>query len=314
MDNSPSAEPSNTGALDTVQAAEVFASLLDPPKEQEAAEEPEAPAVEAEAEQPEAAEPEAQEADDPLVTVKIDGKEVEVKLSELKNGYQRQADYTRKTMEVSEQRKAAEAETQKAHQERQAYAQNLQRMQAQIEGALQQQSQIDWQQLLESDPAEYLKQQHLVQQRQAALQDNYRQQQQLMQVQQAEAQKAFQTHLARQQEELLAKLPDWKDESKAKAEKAALRSYLMDQGFDEQAVNNVSDAKAVLMARKAMLYDQMVSKAQAATKKVATLPTKVERPGVAATSPNLDKRSSAYQRLAKTGSINDAASVFASFL
>lgn len=312
MDN-PSSE-SSTSALDTNQAAAVFADLLEPKEPEQ--EQPEAPEVESEAPEPEATEPEEQEVeadDDPLVTIKIDGKDVEVKLSELKNGYQRQADYTRKTMEVSEQRKAAEAEYQKAHQERQAYAQNLQRMQAQIEGALQEQSQIDWQQLLESDPVEYLKQQHLAQQRQAALQDNYRQQQALSQLQQAEAQKAYQSNLMRQQEELLAKLPDWKDESKAKAEKAALRSYLIEQGFDEQSVNQVSDAKAVVMARKAMLYDQMVSKAQAAAKKVATLPTKVERPGVG-TSQNLDKRSSAFQRLSKSGRVEDAAAVFASFL
>lgn len=314
MDN-PSSE-SSTSALDTNQAAAAFAELLEP-KEPEKKEpetpEPESPEAEAEAPESEAEGDEPQDDDDPLVTIKIDGKEVEVKLSELKNGYQRQADYTRKTMEVSEQRKQAEAEYQKAHQERQAYAQNLQRMQAQLEGALQEQQSINWQQLLESDPVEYLKQQHLYQQRQAAWQENQQRQQQLTAVQQAEAQKLQASYLSQQQEELLAKLPDWKDEGKAKAEKAAIRNYLIEQGFDDQSVNNVSDAKAVLMARKAMLYDQMVAKAAAATKKVATLPTKVERPGVEA-SKGLDRRATAYQRLSKTGSINDAASVFASFL
>ena len=61
-----------------------------------------------------------------------------------------------------------------------------------------------------------------------------------------------------------------------------------------------------------MLYDQMMSKAQAAAKKVSTLPTKVERPGVAAEAPGLDKRTSAYQKLAKSGKVEDAAAIFAS--
>jgi len=42
---------------------------------------------------------------DRLVTVRVDGQEVVVPLSEALAGYQRQADYTRKTQEVSEQKK-----------------------------------------------------------------------------------------------------------------------------------------------------------------------------------------------------------------
>lgn len=38
-------------------------------------------------------------------TVKVDGSEVEVSLDELRNGYQRQQDYTKKTQEVAEMRK-----------------------------------------------------------------------------------------------------------------------------------------------------------------------------------------------------------------
>ena len=64
------------------------------------------------------------------------------------------------------------------------------------------------------------------------------------------------------------------------------------------------------MARKAMLYDQMVGKAAAAAKKVATLPNKVERPGGGETQ-NLDKRAAAFQRLSKSGRVEDAASLIA---
>lgn len=311
MDN-PATE-SSTSALNIDGAAAAFGELLTP-------KEPEAPTekdpVEAEAEKVEAPEVEAEapEAeDDPIVTIKVDGKEVQVPLSELKLGYQRQSDYTKKTMEVSEQRKAAEAETQKALQERTQYAQNLQRMQAQIEVALQDQQQIDWQSLLNTDPQEYLRQKHLLEQRQAAWQQNQAEQQNLTQVMQADAQAQRQAHIHAQQEILLAKLPEWKDESKASAEKAQIGKYLIDQGYDAELVNNLADANMVITARKAMLFDQMVAKAQATTKKVATLPTKVEKPGNGV-NPGLDKRTSAYQRLSKSGSIEDAAGVFASFL
>ena len=301
----------STGPLDVNQASSLFSEALDP--EKQAAAEPAAAPPEAQAaEAPQEAEAQAPEAE-PTVTVKIDGKDVEVPLSELKNGYQRQADYTRKTMEVSEQRKAAEAERAQALQERQAYAANLHRMQAQLEGALQQQQQTNWEELLQSDPVEYLKQQHQAQARQAQLNQVYAEQQRISALQQAEQAHVRQTYLAQQQEELLAKLPEWKDEAKAKAEKTALRDYLLESGYDRQTVETITDAKAVLLARKAMLYDQMVGKASAAAKRVSTLPTKVERPGTG-DNPGLDRRSSAYQRLSKTGRAEDAAALFATIL
>lgn len=314
MDN-PTTESSNT-PLNTDQAAAVFAEMLEP-QDPEKASEADAAAAEQEAEAPAQEDPqqdsEVAADDDPMVTVKIDGKEVDVKLSELKNGYQRQQDYTRKTMEVSAERKQAEAQIQHAMQERQQYAQNLQRMQVQLESALQEQQQINWEQLIAENPQEALRQQHLAQVRQAQLQQNYAEQQRIASMMQAEQAQRIQSYLSQQQEELLAKLPDWKDETKAKADKAALRDYLVKEGYDESAIAGVMDAKAVLIARKAMLYDQMVSKAQVATKKVANLPQKVERPGTGA-NPNLDRRSSAFQRLSKSGRVEDAAAVFASIL
>ena len=308
----------SNGPLDVNQASSLFSAALDAPTEppepeKQAAAEPEAAPPETEAtEAPQEAEAQAPEAE-PTVTVKIDGKDVELPLSELKNGYQRQADYTRKTMEAAEQRKAAEAERSQAHQERQAYAVNLQRMQAQLEGALQQQQQTNWEELLQSDPVEYLRQQHQAQARQAQLGQVYAEQQRMSALQQAEAQHAQMRHLQSQQQDLLAKLPEWRDDAKSKAEKVAIRDYLAEQGYEADAINNIADARAVILARKAMLYDQMVGKASAAAKRVSTLPSKVERPGTGE-NPGLDRRSSAYQKLSKSGRAEDAAALFATIL
>ena len=320
---------SSNAALDVNSATDVLSTLLAPTESQKEkaakaestepdSKESEEEAVEAETEETEEEVEETEESEEEgeepkTVTIKIDGKEVEVTLDELKNGYQRQSDYTRKTMEAAEQRKAADAELNAAIQERRTYADNLQRMQIQLESALQEQNTIDWQRLIDTDPQEYLKQQHLYQQRQAQLQRNGIEQQQVNAKIQAEEQTRFQSHLQAQQEELLAKLPEWKNDEKSKAEKVALREYLLNQGFDQKNVDNISDAKAVIMARKAMLYDKMMSKAQAVAKKVSSLPQKVEKPGVAETR-NLDKRSNAFQRLSKSGSIDDAAAMFASIL
>ena len=308
----------SSGALDTNQAANLFAAMLDPQAPEPDKVEPAAAAQELEAQaedaqaNPDATE-EAQTEDDPVVTVKVDGKDIEVKLSELKGSYQKDKSSTQRFEQAAELRKQADAQTQQAQAERQAYAQKLQGMQVALEAALQQHQQTDWNALLQTDPVEYLKQQRLATERQALYQRTLQERQQIAALDQAEQAKAYQAHLSKQQEDLLAKLPEWKDEKKAQADKAALRDYLMNQGFDEQAVASVTDAKAVVMARKAMLYDEMVSKASAAAKKVSTLPTKVERAGNGQ-NPGLDRRTSAFQTLSKSGRVEDAAAVFAGLL
>lgn len=52
---------------------------------------------------------EAPAEEDPEYEITVDGKPVKVKLSELKNGYQRQADYTRKTQALADERRQVDA-------------------------------------------------------------------------------------------------------------------------------------------------------------------------------------------------------------
>jgi hypothetical protein len=303
--------PTPESSLNADAAADAISNLFNPVEE-----DPDRKLIEA-LEPDATAEPEPtaelDEPDDPTVTVKIDGKEVEVSLSELKSSYQKDKVSTERFMQAAETRKQAEAEIARAQYERQTYIQNLQRLQVQDEAALSQQQNIDWSALLKSDPVEYLEQQRLAQERQARLSQIYTEQQRIAAQLEAEGQAQRSYHLQQQQEELLAKLPQWKDTAKASAEKAALRDYLLQAGYDGETVGQLSDAKAVVIARKAMLYDQMVAKASAATKKVSTLPTRVERPGVGE-SPQMDRRSNAFQKLSKSGRAEDAAALFASIL
>lgn len=304
-------ESSNT-PLDVNQAANAFLEILDP-KEPEENQEAETPVEET---QQDEAEPETEESEveqPETITIKVDGKDVEVTLDELKKGYQRQADYTRKTMEVSETRKAAEAEAAQLRAERQQYAQKLNEQQVVLQAVLQDQQNIDWQTLLDSDPMEYLKQRDLLERRQQAYQANIAEQQRLFQYQQAEHAQQLQQFIAQQQEAVINKLPDWKDEGKAKAEKLAIREFLKNEGFEDGEISNVTDHRTVILARKAMLYDQMIGKAKAAAKKVENLPQKVQRPG-SGQNVSVDKRGQAFQRLQKSGKVEDAAAVFASIL
>ena len=78
-------------------------------------------------------------------TVKVDGQEVEVTQEELINGYSRQQDYTRKTQELSQQRKTIEQQQAELTQRDAIYSQLLPKMEAQLKGVLGEEP--DWQRL-----------------------------------------------------------------------------------------------------------------------------------------------------------------------
>jgi hypothetical protein len=316
-----SSTPTESGSLDINQAGAAFAAMLDPvePKEPEGAEPVAQPEAETPAEpnaQKEGGDPESAAGDDEIVTVLVDGKPVELTKAQIAEAHKsglRQADYTKKTQEIAEQRKAAEAETAKAREERSKYAEGLQKAAAVLEAQLQEQSNIDWQKLLETDPVEYLKQQHLAQARQAQLQQTYQQKQQLDAQAQAEHQQALKAHVESQRSELIAKIPEWKDEAKMKAGATELREYLKTQGLTEQEIYSVTDHRAIVQSYKAMKYDQMMEKAKATAKKMDNVPQRVQRPAGGETQ-GLDKRTAAYQRFAKSGRVEDAGALFAQIL
>lgn len=309
--------------LNQDQAAAAFAAVFEPEPEKE-----ETPPTQSEAEEatetpaePNAAgegddaqtEPEGDE----IVTVLVDGKPVELTKAQIAEAHKsglRQADYTQKTQELADKRKAADQETAKAREERQQYAQNLSRNQALLEATLQEQQKTDWHALRESDPVEFLKQWHLFNERQAALQQTLQQQGELQARAQAEQQQAFKTHIADQREQLLAKIPEWKDEAKQKAGVAEIKTYLQKQGLNEAEINGVTDHRAIVMTRKAMLYDQMMAKASVAAKKVAAVPQRVERAAGGESNAGLDKRNAQYQRLSKTGRAEDAVGLLSNFV
>ena len=109
--------------------------VVEETKEAEEVEE-EAPESEEEGQAEEETEEEVEEEELEIVaeedlkyTIKVDGKDYEVGIDELKSGYQRQADYTRKSQALAEQRKETEqiqSERQQLEQERQMYANGLQ--------------------------------------------------------------------------------------------------------------------------------------------------------------------------------------------
>lgn len=256
--------------------------------------------------------PEPTETDEQRFKVKINGEEREIPLSELVKGYQLEADYRIKTSQVAEQSRAAQAQFQQAQALQTQYAEALTAYSQQLQSMRPQPADAS---LIDSDPVGYLRQQQAYQNWHMQMQQVQQEQAQLSDRQQQEQEAHTRSLMATEADLLTKAIPDWADEGKAKAGKAELAKYLQEVvGFDKERIAAVADHRAIVMARKAMLYDQLMSKQAAATDKVAKLPPKApQRPGGGEISPT-DGRTRAIQSLKKTGSIDDAANAFAAYL
>ena len=128
---------------------------------------------------PEEAETETEE---PCYTVKVNGVEQEVSLSELRNGYSRNEDYKAKTMALSEERKGLEAKLSADYSNQLQQATELF---TKLDPILAEASQIDWPTLAQQDPTTYTQLKAAVEARQEAV---GRAQAEIQRVQQAQEQ------------------------------------------------------------------------------------------------------------------------------
>ena len=239
-----------------------------------------------------------------VFSVKVDGKEVEVTLDELQKGYSRTQDYTRKTQQIAEVRKQTEVELQAVRAEREQYAQLLSALESQVQQVAQ--PNIDWDRLYQEDPIEWVRQREVMRENQEKAAAIQSEQQRLSQLSQQEQAQFMQQKLQHEQEALLAAIPDWKDAKKAQAEKALLVEFGQKIGFTPDELKSVVDHRAVLMLRKAALYDQMMSK-RGNIKPVTNNGPRPAKPGAAGRVSNTTEAVRAQQRVAKTGRVDDAA-------
>ena len=240
-------------------------------------------------------------------TVKVDGQEVEVTQEELINGYSRQQDYTRKTQELSQQRKTIEQQQAELAQRDAIYSQLLPKMEAQLKGELA--NEPDWNALYEDDPVGYVREKQLWDEKKEKLNAVNAEQQRLQQEALAKQQKQIAEFVEYGNQKLLEIIPEWQNPEVATKEKLAISEYAVNTlGYTPQEIQQVYDYRALLGLRNAWLNSKTVE----ATKKKPTqkAPARVARPGTTNRPKTTTPVKKAKQRLAKTGKTSDAAKVF----
>ena len=245
-------------------------------------------------------------------TIKVDGEEYEVNLEELKAGYQRQSDYTRKSQALAEGRKENEAiqsERIRLEQERQMYANGLQMLKEQQSAKLQEFKDVDWSTLKEEDPYAYMLKKDEYRDAQDKARNAAQQQQIVQQQQQQQEAQSRATFVQDQYSQLVNALPEW--DNKESTVKEDIRKFAISSGYAPEEVDQLADHRSVLILKKAMEFDKLTKKVAPKKKAIKKVP-KVQKSGrgkVKSESAN-DLSNKKRTRLRKSGTQEDAASIF----
>lgn len=210
---------------------------------------------------------------------KIDGQEGEATLAQLLKSYQLEGHLNRKNMEIAEQRKALENETQKILAQHQQRATQLEESLAVTAQILNERFQgIDWNQLKATDPVEFNTKYIEYQQYQGYLQNAFNAVQAEKQQQAALQQQQFHAALKEEHQKLLNVIPEWSDNAIAKREKAEIGDYLKSYGFTDEEVGQVYDHRLVQILRDAKRGRAVQESKPEIVKKVTQAP-KLAKPG-----------------------------------
>jgi len=246
---------------------------------------------------------EAEEPAPDLYTVKVDGKEEEVSLEDLKRGYSGQKYVQKGMQEAAAMRKQAEEVYANLLNERQQIGQLLQHAQ----NGLPQAPVAPTKEQFDSDPIGYMEAKMQYDEAKAAYDGQMGQLQQAVEQQSQAMQYAQRAYLEREMETLKTLVPEFAEPDTAA--QARDRLVTMGQeiyGYDPGEIGAVMDHRAIRVLHDAIKYQELMSGKQAAVTKAKPKAKRTVRAGAKKTRSNKDAERQTRQKLKKSGSIDDA--------
>lgn len=240
-------------------------------------------------------------------TVMVDGEEVQVPLKEALDGYIRTKTFHKRLNQLDAVKQQLTAHAQKVVEDRQRYDEMLAEAEETIAGLLP--AEPDWDKLFQEDPkaARELQKQY----------DAYRgkiteirEKRLKAQRDQAQQDAREQAEFARAEFPKFAAYAKWRDKEEMGKDINSMRRTALSAGFSEQETAQVLDSRMLVVLLKASKYDRMMA---ARPKAVKSGKTPVN-PGAGSKSTARRGVIGAQKKLARTGSVEDAADVFAKIL
>lgn len=249
-----------------------------------------------------------------MYTIKVDGQDVEVSLEELQQGYSRQSDYTKKTQELSEERRTIDAERAEYQNglnqlmaQRQQYEQALGQLGQQLSQNMSKFQNVDWQRLKNEDPLEYVTKRDEFREEQERIKSVHYHQQQVQVQQQQEMEQIRQKAVAEEIGKLGKLIPEWNDPDAQPKIAKNIMDYGVTSGFTIEEMEGLVDSRSVYLIHKAMKYDALQN-ADLKNKKVKNKP-KMTKSGAKRPKSDAKRRRKAElsKQLNSSGKVADAA-------
>ena len=242
---------------------------------------------------------EEQETD--LHQVIVNGERIDVNLEELKAGYQKDADYRRKTEELAIEKRELKAEEDRLKNQYSTKMDDINNLVVTLNAEINNDmNSKELDRLWDEDPTEAAKIDRRIQKRKNTIQQA---QQKLREHQQSQ----FQEILREEQKKLHLKHPEIADPIKGTTVKSNIMNYLSSKGFSNEDVARIYDSRYFDVIIDGMNFQKTRSlKPNLVSKKVK--PSKVVRSGVKSTKEDLDSRSrlEKIKMLKRSGKPKDA--------
>jgi hypothetical protein len=247
------------------------------------------------------------------VTVKIDGVEKSVPLSEVIHSYQLQGHVNNKSVAVAQERVALEQERTADRGQRQAALGEMQQLaQYGMNLLMSDYQSIDWNGLRNNDPGRFaaLQVEYANKQQQIAgfMQNLQQRGHQLTQQEKQQADVQQQTQIQTERNQLFDLKPEWRDEAKFAPERQAMIAYARKQGISDAELGSLIDHRFMLVLHDAAQFAALQAKAPAVLKKVREAPPMAKAgPRGSMRSPQDANRQQALERFMSNPRDEDAA-------
>ena len=250
---------------------------------------------------------EEQETD--LHQVIVNGERIDVNLEELKAGYQKDADYRRKTEEIALQKRELKSEEDRLKNQYSTKMDDLNSLVVTLNAEINNDmNSKELDKLWEEDPTEAARVDRRIQKRKNTIQEA---QQRLREHQKSQ----FQEILRDEQRKLHLKHPEIVDPIKGATVKTNIVNYLSSKGFSNEDVSNIVDSRYFDVIIDGMNFQKTKSvKPNLVSKKVK--PSKFVKSGVKSTKEDMNNKSRLEQikTLKRSGSPKDATDLLMKYL
>ena len=244
-----------------------------------------------------------------LHQVIVNGEKIDVDLEELKAGYQKDADYRRKTEEIAIEKRELKSEEDRLKKQYSTKMEDLNSLVVTLNAEINNDmNSKELDKLWDEDPTEAAKIDRRIQKRKNTIQEA---QQKLREHQQTQ----FQEILREEQRKLHLRHPEIADPIKGATVKSNIVSYLSSKGFSNEDVSRIYDSRMFDVIMDGMNFKKTKeAKPNLVSKKVK--PTKFVKSGVKSTKEELNSKSRLNQlkALKKSGSAKDASDLLMRYL